>query len=92
MRALQRPECEGLHGARGYTHRDQCPALPRGFELPLESRPPHVGATDATIPSVAAVYVYPNLVPVAKGRTVGSGIKVASVAPRRAEAGALWEL
>jgi deoxyribose-phosphate aldolase len=36
--------------------------------------------TDATIPSVAAVCVYPNLVPVAKERLAGSGVKVASVA------------
>jgi deoxyribose-phosphate aldolase len=36
--------------------------------------------TDASIPSVAAVCVYPNLVAVAKRRLVGSGVKVASVA------------
>ena len=36
--------------------------------------------TDATIPSVAAVCVYPALVPVAAERLRGSGVKVASVA------------
>jgi deoxyribose-phosphate aldolase len=35
--------------------------------------------TDAHIPSVAAVCVYPNLVPVAVERLRGSGVKVASV-------------
>jgi deoxyribose-phosphate aldolase len=36
--------------------------------------------TDPTIPSVAAVCVYPALVPVAAERLKGSGVKVASVA------------
>ena len=36
--------------------------------------------TDPSIPSVAAVCVYPNLVPVAKQRLEGTGVKVASVA------------
>src|SRR3954451_22351052 len=36
--------------------------------------------TDASIPSVAAVCVYPNLVPVAKARLAGTGVKVAAVA------------
>src|SRR5215467_9310871 len=36
--------------------------------------------TDASIPSVAAVCVYPNLVPVAVERLRGTGVKVASVA------------
>src|SRR3954467_2481879 len=36
--------------------------------------------SDATIPSVAAVCVYPNLVPTAVERLRGSGVKVASVA------------
>jgi deoxyribose-phosphate aldolase len=118
----------------------QAPALPRGFELPLEPRLPRIGSvdqvavearagelakrsikkdaklfaldlairvmdlttlegsdtpgkvsalcskairpdpTDPSIPSCAAVCVYPNLVPVAKERLAGSGIKVASVA------------
>jgi deoxyribose-phosphate aldolase len=35
---------------------------------------------DASVPSVAAVCVYPNLVPVAVERLRGSGVKVASVA------------
>jgi deoxyribose-phosphate aldolase len=35
---------------------------------------------DASIPSVAAVCVYPNLVPTAKERLAGTGVKVASVA------------
>jgi deoxyribose-phosphate aldolase len=36
--------------------------------------------SDLSIPSVAAVCVYPNLVPTAKERLCGSGVKVASVA------------
>jgi hypothetical protein len=118
----------------------QAPALPRGFELPLEPRLPRVGSVDqvaveeradalarrsikreaklfaldlavrmtdlttlegadtpgkiaalaskavrpdpadATVPSVAAVCVYPNLVPFAKEKVEGTGVKVASVA------------
>ena len=118
----------------------QAPALPRGFELPLEPRLPRVGSVDAValearagelakrsikresklaaldlavrmmdlttlegadtpgkvaalcskarrpdpgdagIPPVAAVCVYPNLVPTAKERLRGSTVKVASVA------------
>jgi deoxyribose-phosphate aldolase len=118
----------------------QAPALPRGFELPLEPRLPRIGSvdqvavearagelakrsikkeaklfaldlvirvmdlttlegsdtpgkvaalsskairpdpTDPSIPSCAAVCVYPNLVPVAKERLAGTGVKVASVA------------
>ena len=118
----------------------QAPALPHGFELPLEPRIPRIGAIDAvalearagelakrsikkdaklfalllsvrmmdlttlegadtpgkvaalcskalnpdpvdpTIPSVAAVCVYPNLVPTARARLAGSTVKVASVA------------
>ncbi len=118
----------------------QAPALPRGFELPLEPRLPRIGSvdqvavearagelakrsikkeaklfaldlairvmdlttlegsdtpgkvaalcskairpdpTDRTIPSCAAICVYPNLVPIAKERLAGSGVKVASVA------------
>jgi deoxyribose-phosphate aldolase len=118
----------------------RAPALPTGFELPLEPRIPRVGAVDqvaveeraamlarrsikreaklfalelavrmmdlttlegadtpgkvaalaskalrpdpadASVPSVAAVCVYPNLVPAAKERVRGSGVKVASVA------------
>jgi deoxyribose-phosphate aldolase len=118
----------------------QAPALPRGFELPLEPRLPRIGSVDAvaleeraaslakrsikresklqalelavrmmdlttlegadtpgkvaalsskavrpdpvdrSVPSVAAVCVYPNLVPVAKARVDGTGVKVASVA------------
>jgi deoxyribose-phosphate aldolase len=118
----------------------QAPALPRGFELPLEPRLPRIGSvdqvavegragelakrsikreaklfaldlaircmdlttlegsdtpgkvaalcskavrpdpTDKNIPSVAAMCVYPNLVPVAVERLRGSGVKVASVA------------
>ena len=116
------------------------PALPGGFELPLEPRLPRLGSvdavgleeraamlasrsikkgakvfaldlairamdlttlegadtpgkvaalsskgirpdpTDAGIPSVAAICVYPNLVPVALERTKGTSVKVASVA------------
>jgi deoxyribose-phosphate aldolase len=118
----------------------QAPALPRGFELPLEPRLPRIGSVDQvaveeraatlakrsikqdaklwalelavrmmdlttlegadtpgkvaalcskavrpdpvdrTVPSVAAVCVYPNLVAVARERLAGSGVKVASVA------------
>jgi deoxyribose-phosphate aldolase len=118
----------------------QAPALPAGFELPLEPRLPRIGSidqvaveeragtlakrsikrdskvfalelavrmtdlttlegadtpgkvaalaskavrpdpTDASVPSVAAVCVYPNLVPVAIERLRGSGVRVASVA------------
>ena len=118
----------------------QAPALPRGFELPLEPRLPRIGSVDQvaveqraaalagrsikreaklwaldlavrmmdlttlegadtpgkvsalcskaarpdpvdrTVPPVAAVCVYPNLVPVAKERLEGTGVKVASVA------------
>jgi deoxyribose-phosphate aldolase len=36
--------------------------------------------SDPNVPSVAAVCVYPNLVPAAKARLDGSGVKVASVA------------
>jgi deoxyribose-phosphate aldolase len=117
----------------------QAPALPSGFELPLEPRLPRIGSVDQvaveqraaalasrsikresklfaldlavrmmdlttlegadtpgkvaalsskamrpdpadlTVPSVAAVCVYPNLVPHALERVRGSGVKVASV-------------
>ena len=118
----------------------QAPALPRGFELPLEPRLPRIGSIDQvaveeraaslakrsikkdaklfaldlairmmdlttlegadtpgkvaalcakavrpdpserTVPSVAAVCVYPNLVPTAKQKLAGTGVKVAAVA------------
>jgi deoxyribose-phosphate aldolase len=118
----------------------KAPALPGGFELPLEPRIPRVGSidavaveeradslarrsikreaklfaldlairmmdlttlegqdtpgkvaalcskavrpdpADATVPSVAAICVYPNLVPTAVERLAGSGVRVASVA------------
>jgi deoxyribose-phosphate aldolase len=118
----------------------QAPALPRGFELPLEPRIPRIGAVDAvalearaadlakrsikqdaklfalllavrmmdlttlegadtpgkvtalcakakrpdpsdrSVPAVAAVCVYPSLVPTAKAALAGSTVKVASVA------------
>src|SRR5438477_9253617 len=125
----------------GYTHHmAQAPALPTGFELPLEPRLPRIGSvdqvavearttdlsrrsikreaklfaldlavrmmdlttlegadtpgkvaalaskavrpdpSDASVPSVAAVCVYPNLVQTARERVAGSGVKVASVA------------
>src|SRR5918999_140069 len=35
---------------------------------------------DRTVPSVAAVCVYPNLVPVARERLAGTGVKIAAVA------------
>jgi len=118
----------------------KAPALPTGFELPLEPRLPRIGSVDAvaleersatlakrsikreakvfaldlavrmmdlttlegadtpgkvaalsskairpdpadlTVPSVAAICVYPNLVPAALERTRGTSVKVASVA------------
>jgi deoxyribose-phosphate aldolase len=118
----------------------KAPALPAGFELPLEPRLPRIGSvdqvaveeraaalsrrsikrdskvfvlelavrcmdlttlegadtpgkvaalaskgirpdpSDASVPSVAAICVYPNLVPTALERTNGSTVKVASVA------------
>jgi deoxyribose-phosphate aldolase len=118
----------------------KAPAIPAGFELPLEPRLPRVGSIDAvaleeraatlakrsikreaklfaldlavrmidlttlegadtpgkvsalatkairpdpsdlTVPSVAAICVYPNLVPTAVERTRGTSVKVASVA------------
>ena len=118
----------------------KAPALPAGFELPLEPRLPRIGSvdkvaaeeraetlarrsikrdakvfalelavrcmdlttlegadtpgkvaalatkavrpdpTDPTVPSVAAICVYPNLVPTAVERTRGTAVKVASVA------------
>src|SRR5215217_3703801 len=118
----------------------QAPALPRGFELPLEPRLPRIGSVDAValeeraaslarrsikrdakvfalelairmmdlttlegqdtpgkiaalaskalhpdpsdpgVPAVAAICVYPNLVPSAAARVEGSSVKVASVA------------
>ncbi len=118
----------------------KAPALPRGFELPLEPRLPRIGSvdsvaleeraaalsrrsikkesklfalelairvidlttlegadtpgkvhalatkairpdpTDESIPSCAALCVYPNLVPTAVARLRGTGVKVASVA------------
>jgi deoxyribose-phosphate aldolase len=118
----------------------KAPALPAGFELPLEPRLPRVGSVDAvaleeraaglakrsikreskmfaldlavrmmdlttlegadtpgkvsalaskairpdpadlTVPSVAAICVYPSLVPTAVERTRGTSVKVASVA------------
>jgi deoxyribose-phosphate aldolase len=131
----------GAYAARGYTRLvTHAPALPRGFELPLEPRLPRVGSIDAvaleeragtlakrsikresklqslelavrmidlttlegadtpgkvaalcskalrpdpvdrSVPPVAAVCVYPNLVPTAKDRLAGSLVKVASVA------------
>src|SRR5713101_5969943 len=117
----------------------QAPALPRGFELPLEPRLPRIGSidqvaleqragelakrsikkesklyalelavrmmdlttlegadtpgkvaalaskairpdpADPSVPSCAAVCVYPNLVPYALARTSGTSVKVASV-------------
>ena len=36
--------------------------------------------SDPNVPSVAAICVYPNLIPVAKERLAGSGVKIASVA------------
>ena len=41
---------------------------------------PYEGPLDEPLPSVAAVCVYPNLVPVARDMLQGTGVKVASVA------------
>src|SRR5919199_3492937 len=46
----------------------------------LASKAVRPDPADASIPSVAALCVYPNLVPVAVDRLRGSGVKVASVA------------
>jgi deoxyribose-phosphate aldolase len=46
----------------------------------LSSKAIRPDPTDDSIPSVAAVCVYPNLVPTALERTRGTGVKVASVA------------
>jgi deoxyribose-phosphate aldolase len=131
----------GTPPMQGYTPRmSQAPAIPAGFELPLERRLPRIGSVDAvaleeraaslarrsikresklfalelairmmdlttlegadtpgkiaalaskavrpdpadaSIPSVAALCVYPNLVPHAVARLRGTGVKVASVA------------
>ena len=130
-----------LTAAQGYTqHMAKAPALPTGFELPLEPRLPRIGSidtvaleeraaslarrsikkeaklfalelairmmdlttlegadtpgkvhalatkavrpdpSDPSIPSCAALCVYPNLVPTAVARLRGTGVKVASVA------------
>ncbi len=118
----------------------QAPALPRGFELPLEPRLPRIGSidqvaveeraaslarrsikresklfaldlavrmmdlttlegadtpgkvaalaskairpdpADPTVPSVAAVCIYPDLIPVAREKTAGSDVAIAAVA------------
>jgi deoxyribose-phosphate aldolase len=132
---------DGRPGRRSYTRTvAQAPALPRGFELPLEPRLPRIGSVDQvaveeraaslakrsikresklfaldlairmidlttlegadtpgkvaalcskamrpdpvdpTVPPVAAICVYPNLVPVAKEKLGDSGVKVAAVA------------
>src|SRR5881409_1413536 len=46
----------------------------------LASKAVRPDPSDASIPSVAAICVYPNLVPAAKQRVAGTGVKVASVA------------
>ncbi len=46
----------------------------------LASKAVRPDPSDATVPSVAALCVYPNLVPVAAERLRGTGVKVASVA------------
>jgi deoxyribose-phosphate aldolase len=46
----------------------------------LSSKAVRPDPSDPTIPSVAALCVYPNLVPTAVARLQGSGVKVASVA------------
>src|SRR5436309_740930 len=51
-----------------------------GKVAPLASTAIRPDPTDASVPSVAAVCVYPNLVPTAVQRFEGSSVKVASVA------------
>jgi deoxyribose-phosphate aldolase len=141
MRATPTSARRGGPPGKTYTeHVAQAPALPAGFELPLEPRLPRIGSVDAvaleeraaslakrsikkdakvfalelairttdlttlegsdtpgkvaalcskairpdptdpSIPSVAAVCVYPNLVPTARDRLHGTGVKVAAVA------------
>jgi deoxyribose-phosphate aldolase len=46
----------------------------------LAAKAIHPDPADPTVPSCAAICVYPNLVPVAVERLQGSGVKVASVA------------
>lgn len=46
----------------------------------LSSKAVRPDPTDPRIPSVAAVCVYPNMVPIAKAAVAGTGVKVASVA------------
>jgi deoxyribose-phosphate aldolase len=46
----------------------------------LSSKAIRPDPSDPSIPSVAAVCVYPNMVPIAKAAVAGSGVKVASVA------------
>jgi deoxyribose-phosphate aldolase len=46
----------------------------------LSSKAVRPDPVDRTVPSVAAVCVYPNLVPVAREKLAGSGVKVAAVA------------
>src|SRR5437660_10995182 len=53
---------------------------PPGKIAALASKAVRPDPSDANIPSVAALCVYPNLVPHAVARVEGSGVKVASVA------------
>lgn len=46
----------------------------------LSSKAVRPDPTDSSIPSVAAVCVYPNMVPIAKAAVEGTGVRVASVA------------
>src|SRR5947208_11410151 len=51
-----------------------------GKIAPLASQPIRPDPGDPSVPSVAAICVYPNLVPTAVQRVEGSSVKVASVA------------
>src|SRR3982750_1049722 len=55
-------------------------ADPPGKVAALASKAVRPDPSDASVPSVAAVCVYPNLVQTARERVAGSGVKVASVA------------
>ena len=72
VRARPRGPDDGSDDARGRGHARQ------GRRDLLEGDPAR--PADPTVPSVAAVCVYPNLVPTAVERTRGTSVKVASVA------------
>src|SRR5205823_13201955 len=52
----------------------------RGKAAAIASKARRPDPSDPSVPPVAAVCVYPNLVPAVRERLVGSGVKVAAVA------------